>query len=309
VYSATFAAPFFVLALFPRLLKALPRSGGWLNSVKVVMGYLELAAALKFLGNTDISLHPGNPWIFNYETVLCSWIVLSVFCGLYLLGLFRLPHDSPVESLSVPRMLLASIFIGFALYMAPALWRETPQGVFGRALVAFLPLDTKPRGLSGGTAGDKHLAWFLDYDSAWQEATRENKLIFIDFTGVNCPNCRANENNVFTLPQVRDELKRYVRVQLYNDFVPDPGLSADQSASKARQNSEWQDNTFRNVTTPLYAIVRPAKDRPVADGKLNGEILGVYGDGYISDDQVGKFLTFIKRPLDGQVAQGRTSAH
>jgi thiol:disulfide interchange protein DsbD len=203
-------------------------------------------------------------------------------------------------------MLLASIFIGFALYMAPALWRETPQGVFGRALVAFLPLDTKPRGLSGGGGGgDKHLAWFLDYDKAWQEAIRENKLIFIDFTGVNCTNCRANENNVFPLPQVRDELKKYVRVQLYNDFVPDPGLSASASEAQAEQNRAWQDNTFRNVTTPLYAILRPARDKPVLDGKLNGDILAVYADGYINDDQVEKFLAFVKGPQTGQVAQRR----
>src|SRR5262249_34174251 len=96
-YSAVFAAPFFFLALFPKLLKALPKSGGWLNAIKVVMGFLELAAALKFIANTDLALNPGDPLFFTYETVLCAWIALSVACGLYLLGVFRLPHDSPVE--------------------------------------------------------------------------------------------------------------------------------------------------------------------------------------------------------------------
>src|SRR5262249_8365757 len=142
-YAATFAAPFFVLALFPKLIKKLPKSGGWLNLVKVVMGFLELAAALKFLANTDLALNPGDPILFNYDSVLCSWIALSAACGLYLFGVFRMPHDSPVEHLSVPRMLFASIFLGFAVYMIPALWRVTPQGVIGKGLVAFLPLDTR----------------------------------------------------------------------------------------------------------------------------------------------------------------------
>src|SRR5207253_10043927 len=85
-FSVTFAAPFFVLALFPSLLKQLPKSGSWLNGVKVVMGFLELAAALKFLAIMDATLHPGDPWFFNYESVLCAWIALSVACGMYLLG-------------------------------------------------------------------------------------------------------------------------------------------------------------------------------------------------------------------------------
>ena len=127
-YSATFAAPFFVLALFPSLTKKLPKSGGWLNSVKVVMGFIEVALAFKFLSNSDLGFFPGRPMFFNYETVLCAWIALSIACGLYLLGIFRLPHDSPVEFLSVPRMLLAGACLSFAIYIAPALWRITPQG-------------------------------------------------------------------------------------------------------------------------------------------------------------------------------------
>src|SRR5260370_33800087 len=95
-YSATFAAPFFVLALFPRLLRSLPKSGGWLNAVKVVMGFVEIALALKFLANTDIAWNPGAPKFFNYETVFCAWIALSIGCGLCLFGFFLLPHDSVV---------------------------------------------------------------------------------------------------------------------------------------------------------------------------------------------------------------------
>src|SRR5206468_1905991 len=102
---------FFVMALFPSLLKKLPRSGSWLNAVKVVMGFLELGAAAKFLANTDLAWNPGDPILFNYETVLCLWIALSIACGLYLLGVYRLPHDTLQEHIGVFRMLLASAFL------------------------------------------------------------------------------------------------------------------------------------------------------------------------------------------------------
>jgi thiol:disulfide interchange protein DsbD len=304
-YSATFAAPFFVLALFPRLLKALPKSGGWLNSVKVVMGFLELAAALKFLGNMDISLNPGSPMFFNYETVLCAWIALSVACGLYLLGVFRLPHDSPVESIGVVRMLLATIFMGLALYMAPALWREKPLGVVGNGLVAFLPLDTKDKSaFNGGSVSQGHLDWHLDYEKAWKQATAENKLIFIDFTGVNCTNCRDNEQRVFPRPAVRKALEKYVRVQMYNDSVPKPGLSREQADQEAYRNREWQEKTFGDVTTPLYIVFKPAKDEPFADGKLKGTVLYQVG-GSIPESNIEQFAENLQAPLanSGAIAQ------
>lgn len=158
VYSITFAAPFFVLAIFPGMTRKLPKSGGWLNAVKVVMGFIEVALAFKFLSNFDLAFNPGRPMFFNYDTVLCGWIGLSIACGLYLLGVFRLPHDSPVEHLSVPRMLLAGMFLSFAIYLTPALWRVTPQGIVGAGLVAFLPLDTRVQ------PGENE--WTRDYDAA-----------------------------------------------------------------------------------------------------------------------------------------------
>jgi thiol:disulfide interchange protein DsbD len=300
-YSATFAAPFFVLALFPSMLKKLPKSGGWLNSVKVVMGFLELAAALKFLGNTDIALNPGNPWFFNYDTVLCAWIALSAACGLYLLGIFRLPHDEPVEHVGVVRMILATIFFGLALHLTPALWRTTPLGIVGEGLVAFLPLDTKPKTASGA-GGEAHLDWALDYETAWKQAVKENKLIFIDFTGVNCTNCRDNENRVFPKPNVRKELEKYVRVQMYNDFVPKPGLSRAESRAQALRNREWQENTFRDVTTPLYVVFKPAKDAPFDGDKLKGTTLAQRG-GKIFDEEIAGFVAnVLQAPLNGQLA-------
>jgi thiol:disulfide interchange protein DsbD len=300
VYSATFAAPFFVLALFPSLLKTLPKSGGWLNAVKVVMGFLELAMALKFLGNMDASLHPGNPILFTYETVIAAWIALSVACGLYLLGLYRLPHDTQIESIGVLRFLLATIFLGLGLYMMPALWHKTPQGIVGQFLVSFAPLDTEQGGAEGQFAGQQKLQWYLDYEQARAEAVKENKLLFIDFTGVNCQNCRANELGVFPQPAVREELKKFVRVQLYTDIVPRQGLSEGEAKAEAKRNSTWQAKTFDDSATPLYVIFKPDRTTLEEDGKLKGVELGRRA-GYISD--VSAFVDLLKNTQDRQVAK------
>jgi thiol:disulfide interchange protein DsbD len=313
VYSATFAAPFFVLALFPSLLRKLPKSGGWLNAVKVTMGFVELALALKFLANADLEWNPGNPRLFNYDTVLCAWIALSGACGLYLIGLFRLPHDEPVDHIGVVRMLFAALFFGLAVYMTPALRRETPKGVVGEKLVAFLPpaLET-----SAGTSGPEtgaasgngrpeggKLSWHLDYLDAWKEAVKDNGtgLIFIDFTGVNCTNCRQNETTVFPKPEVRQELAKFARVQLYTDSVPNGKLSAAEAREQAERNSRWRDAIGDN-TNPYYVILKPDKDKPFdKDGNLNGTVIATE-KGTIFD--VNKFVRFLQTP-QAQVAAAR----
>ena len=124
-------------------------------------------------------MHPGNAWFFNYETVLCGWIALSIACGLYLLGVFRLPHDTPMEHVGVPRMLLAALFLGLAFYLAPALWRKVPLGKVGEWAIAFLPMDTATAYASAsGPSGSPqaHLNWLKDYQAAWEQATREGKI-------------------------------------------------------------------------------------------------------------------------------------
>jgi thiol:disulfide interchange protein DsbD len=126
-FAGTFAAPFFLLALFPSLLKRLPKSGGWLNTVKIVMGFLELAAALKFFRTAEL-IHSAQPSLFTFDLVLGMLIALSLLCGLYLINVFRLPHDEPHESVSVPRMLVGFLFISMALYMSPALFAFGPNG-------------------------------------------------------------------------------------------------------------------------------------------------------------------------------------
>jgi thiol:disulfide interchange protein len=290
-YSVTFAAPFFFLALFPRMLKSLPKSGGWLNAIKVVMGFLELAAALKFIANTDLALNPGDPMLFSYDSVLCAWIALSVACSMYLFGIYRLPHDSPSDHVGVVRMLFASIFLGLAVYMIPALWRVTPQGFIGKGLVAFLPLDTRA-----------DLDWYRDPNEAWEQATRDPNNptpIFIDFTGVNCTNCRYNEKNLFPQPKVQELLKGLVRLQMYTDTVPEKGLSSGEALEQAQRNSKIQGDTFGDITNPFYAIVLPNRGKEPwvrdADGKLkiNGTILGIR-KGLIPDNKIRDFVAFMK---------------
>ena len=292
-YSATFAAPFFLLALFPSMLRKLPKSGGWLNAVKVTMGFLEIGAALKFLANTDLAWNPGNPRIFSYDAVLCAWIALSFACGLYLIGAFRLPHDDPAEHIGVVRMMFATIFFGLAVYMTPALRRETPQGIVGEGVVAFLPpsFDAAP-GKGNAGQNEPRLAWHLNYQNAWEEAKRDNKLIFIDFTGQNCTNCRANEKNVFVKAPVRDLLSKYVLVQLYTDFVPDSKLSPGQAREQAERNSALRD-AVGNAALPYYVVFAPNGSSPFENGKLNGQVLG-HRDGLIRDVQ--DFARFLEEP-------------
>jgi thiol:disulfide interchange protein DsbD len=185
-FSTTFASPFFILALFPTLLRAMPKSGAWLNSVKVVMGFLELAAAFKFFRAGEL-VGSATPSIFTFDFVLGLWIALCVLCGLYLLGIYRLPHDSPVEHLSVPRMLFSFLFLGLGFYLMPALFSP--------------PSDDGPPRPAGGVYAwvnsfllpefrhGKDEVWTGNLENAIAQArehrrkTGQPKLIFVDVTG------------------------------------------------------------------------------------------------------------------------------
>ena len=313
VYSTTFAAPFFVLALFPSMLKKLPRSGSWLNSVKVTMGFLELGAALKFLSNADFAFFPGNPQLFNYDTVLAAWIALSISCSLYLLGLFRLPNDDRVENVGVVRMLISVGFLALAVYLAPAMFGLHPAGVIGDNVVAFLPIRTNhdndgarlPGGPEGGNT-PAHKDWYFDYEDAWKDAVKNDKLIFIDFTGTNCSNCRYNEKSVFPLPQVNGEMKKFVKVSLYTDTVPNQKLTRAESKEQGLRNQAWQDALAHgNATLPYYIVLRPDRDAALDKGIPKGTILGNY-KGPIMD--VAGFVAVLKNAQANPVAQLKRGA-
>ncbi len=279
-YAFVFALPFFLLALFPALLKTLPKSGGWLNTIKVSMGFVELAAALKFLSLADAYWFPGDPLIFTYDTVLISWIVLSGLCGVYLIGLFRLPHDDVQDRVGVIRMFFGSIFLGLAMLMMPMLLGRTPAGIVGSTVEAILPQNFKPFNTGGGsTTSDSE--WTKDYEEARKQALREGRPMFLDFTGQNCANCRLNEKNVFSRPDVRKRLDQFVGVQLYTDTVPKVGFSPSKAKEEANRNVRWQ-RKLATPALPSYVLFRPDPKEPFTkDGYPKGEIIAPNGQRYV----------------------------
>jgi thiol:disulfide interchange protein DsbD len=315
-FAVTFASPFFVLALFPALLKKLPRSGSWLNSVKVVMGFLELAAALVFFRTSEVVLLPSSQF-FTYDLVLGLWIAIAVLCGLYLLNVFRLPHDSPLEHLGVPRMLFGLLFLGLAVYLLPALFKggaagekQRPGGVVYAWIDSFLLPE------SSGKANE--LPWGANLQQAIADARAkfkekdEHSLVLIDFTGKSCKNCRLNERDVFTKPEIAELMRKYRLVQLYTDIVPADYYSpevreqaADDPArlrGDAGANLDFQRKAFATEQLPLYVILDPV---PHGDaGKV--KVVGIYSEGKINNPL--GFAQFLKAPLSGAKAERARAA-
>jgi thiol:disulfide interchange protein len=276
-FATAFAFPFFLLALFPGLLKALPRSGGWLDSVKVVMGFLEIAAALKFLRTAEIGWESPTSY-FTYDLVLGGWVAILFATGLYLLNAYRLPHDEEKANIGVPRLLFALTFLGLGIYLAPALLKgadgksQRPSGVAFAWVDAFLLPEA---------AGD----FGVDLQSAMDRAKAGNKLVFIDFTGDQCTNCRYNEKNVFPTPQVANWMGQYEKVQLDAQFeVPASAYieppSREARAAESLANRDFKEKLFRNEQLPLYVILIPQ-----ADGKWKAR---TYDEGKINDTEAFK---------------------
>lgn len=246
-FATAFALPFFLFALFPRWLSSLPKSGGWLNSIKVVMGFLEIAAAFKFLSNVDLV------WGWNTVSrnlVLAAWIAITLVTAIYLLGKIQLPHDTLVERLGVLRMLFATFFFAVTFYLLTGLF-GAPLG----ELDAWLPPE-KTNGItalwrSGGADKSAEIVWVENYETALQKARAENKPVFLNFTGVTCTNCRWMEKNMFPNPQVKKELDRFVLAELFTDRETPEHQAADE------KNAERQSTQFGNAALPLYAIISP----------------------------------------------------
>ncbi len=205
-FALGLALPFGLFAFFPSMLKSLPQSGGWLNSVKVVLGFIELILSLKFLSVADLAYG----WrILDREVFLSLWIVLFVLLGLYLLGKLRFPHDAEQKHTSVGGFFLAVASLAFAVYLVPGLW-----GAPLKATSAFTPpLSTQDFNLYGGQYQEFH-----DYDEGMAYAAQHGKPVLVDFTGYGCVNCRKMEMAVFDQPQVRSIIERdYVLIKLYVD--------------------------------------------------------------------------------------------
>jgi len=206
-FAIALAIPFSLFAIFPSWLESMPKSGGWLNSVKVVLGFLELALALKFLSVADLAYGWG---ILDREVFLVLWIIIFVLLGVYLLGKLKLPHDSDLKHVSVPRLFMAMISFAFAIYMVPGLW-----GAPLKAISAFSPpLFTQDFNLYDGEVHAK----FDDYEAGMEYAQKNNKPVMIDFSGFGCVNCRKMEASVWTDPRVKHILENdYVLITLMVD--------------------------------------------------------------------------------------------
>ena len=242
VFSSAFASPFFLLALFPQYLANLPKSGGWLNSTKVVMGFLEMAAAFKFISNTDLVWGWG---FFSHNIVLAIWAVLMVLCGVYLLGKIRFPHDSPVEFLSTGRLGISVIFLVFGLYLSSGLYGQRLHGL----IYSYLPPKMN-EDMSGGSASKfsyhEGLTWYKDLNQAFEVSIESGKPIFVDFTGYTCTNCRWMEVNVFIKPEVKERFEKMTLVQLYTDGGPNH-----------KENQIYEIERFGTAALPYYVILTP----------------------------------------------------
>jgi thiol:disulfide interchange protein DsbD len=255
-FSAAFSLPFFFLALFPSLLQKLPKSGGWMNVAKVIMGLIELGAAFKFFGNVDTTWN-GQPEIFDFHLMISAWAVISIAAAIYLLGVFRLPHDMPVDHIGVPRFVVAMSFLGFASYLGVGLFAtDKPHGVVWRYVEAFAnPNFEAGSDRLGPSLRHGGLDYALDFDRALNAAIAENKPLFLDFTGVTCTNCRYMEKGPMSRPDIQQRLGQFIRVQLYTDSVPIPDKK--EAARLLDRNLELQEEWFGDTTLPAYVLISP----------------------------------------------------
>ena len=245
VFSAAFALPFFFLALFPQYLAKMPKSGSWLNSVKVVMGFLELAAAFKFISNTDLVWGWG---FFSHNTVLAVWAVLMLLTGIYLLGKIQLPHDSPLASISVPRLMLSTAFLTFGLYLTSGLFGQKIHGLIYSYLPPIVESESGAVRTNGASIAEE-FNWYRNLDEGLAKARATGKSVFIDFTGYTCTNCRWMEANTFTKTEVKHRFGEMILVQLYTDGGPNH-----------RENQQYEIDRFGTAALPFYVILSPDDD-------------------------------------------------
>jgi thiol:disulfide interchange protein DsbD len=262
--------PFTLFAAFPSMLKSLPQSGGWLNSVKVVLGFAELALAFKFLSTADLVEHWG---VLKYEAFLVIWIICSLGTALYLFGKIKFPHDSPINKLKPSRIILGVIFSAIAVYFSFGFRfndkTNTYQslnllsGVAPPVSYSWLFPNDCPNGLN----------CFHDFESALKHAKEINKPILIDFTGHACTNCRRMEDNVWSKKEVFDLInENYVLASLYVDDreelpIEQQGeitIVLNDSTKKQKRitttGDKWatfEANTFKKVSQPHYVLISP----------------------------------------------------
>lgn len=280
-FALALAIPFTLFAIFPSLLKEMPRSGGWLNSVKVVLGFLELALSLKFLSVADLAYGWG---ILDREVFVSLWIVIFALLGMYLLGKLKFSHDSELNYVSIPRFFLSLASLSFAIYLVPGLWGAPLKGVS-----AFVPpLYTQDFNLyEGGQFKEFH-----DYDEGMKYAAENNRPVIIDFSGYGCVNCRKMEGAVFDTQEVSSVIKEnFVLIKLMVDdktSLKTP-ITVTENGKKVKLETvgdRWsylQRYKFSASTQPFYVIL---------DNKGNALVKP-----YSYNENVAEFLTWLDAGL------------
>lgn len=274
-FALALALPFTLFAIFPNLLQSMPKSGGWMNSVKVVLAFIELALALKFLSIADLAY---NWRILDREVFLALWIVIFFLLGMYLLGKLRFPHDTPQEKTPIPALFLAIVSLSFAVYMIPGLW-----GAPLRAISAFAPpLRTQDLNLYNGEVHAK----FDDYDAGMAYARQVGKPVIIDFSGYGCVNCRKMEAAVWTDANVKGMLENdYVLITLMVDEkapLPQP-LEVEENGEKIKLRtvgdkwSYFQRMKFGANAQPFYVLL-DHQGKPLAPSRAYDEDIPAYLD-------------------------------
>jgi thiol:disulfide interchange protein len=259
-FAGGLASPFFFLAAFPGYLKKLPKSGGWLARVKVVMGFVLLAAMLKYASNIDQVLQLG--WLTR-ERFLAGWFVLFALAGLYLLGLLKLEGNEEGDRLGIGRLLTASILLIFAFSLLPGMF-GAPLG----ELDAYVPAATG--GILSNRASTQQVWMKNQYQQALDQARAENKLVLVTFTGYSCTNCHWMKANMFPRPQIAEAASKLVLVELYTDGTD----------KESEENQKLEDEKFSTNAMPYYAILDP-----------DGKVIASFAKGMTTNTQV--FLAFL----------------
>lgn len=284
-FSLALALPFTLFAIFPGWLNSLPKSGGWLNSVKVVLGFIELAFAFKFLSAADLVWQAG---ILQREWFIAIWIAIFTLLTLYLLGKFRMPHDSPLDKLSVPRLMLSIVSLFFVVYLIPGMWGAPLKLISGFPPPMFY--SESPGGFGGSSAkvvstiseeipegaNPEHcpheLNCFHDFEAGLAYAKKVNKPIMLDFTGWGCVNCRKMEEQVWSDPRVLSKLREeIVLVSLYVDerkelpkeeqFVSE--VTGKKIKTVGNKWSEFQVKHYQSNAQPQYIIINHESMKPL----------------------------------------------
>lgn len=273
-FSSALAIPFTLFAIFPSWLKEMPKSGGWLNTVKVSLGFLEIALAFKFLSNVDLAYHWG---IFNRDIFLIIWIVVFGVWALYLFGKLRLSHDAEINFLSLPRLFFAMFILGFTIYMIPGLWGAPLKGIsawlppqstqdfdlYSNATSATVKSETLGKKYAGLFHAPHGLDAFYDYEEGLAYAKTVNKPVLIDFTGWSCTNCRKMEASVWPDKEVLRRLREdYVLISLYVDDKTElsdnekyqSAFSGKKVNSIGQKWSDFQASKFGTNSQPYYVI-------------------------------------------------------